>query len=177
MVSPRQDMSGRVHLGPQEPGELSGYRGGNDAHAVLVLGQVTEPAMQPELRLPCPGDGASSDALLAFGDHTAGKGTVPVLPGSFDELGADMGVAGLGEMPAVRRSATGVLRRDQAAKPMNADAFANRRQSHTSAARPSPPSASRPCTRRAGGPRRRTGPGRTMAPGQLPPRRVARPAS
>jgi hypothetical protein len=40
------------HLGPEEPGELSGNGGGNDGADVLVGGQLVEPP--PSFRMSAP---------------------------------------------------------------------------------------------------------------------------
>ena len=77
---------------------------------------------------------------MAASEGGAGGGLGLVGPGRLDELGAQVGVAGMGDpapagaVPAESSEGTSPV------KPMNIPAVGNRRQSHTSDAKVSPPS-------------------------------------
>jgi hypothetical protein len=62
------------HLGPQESGQLSGDRDDRDLSALLAGGQAAEPAAQPQLRGPGPGDDLGRQALLAAAQLPGGRG-------------------------------------------------------------------------------------------------------
>jgi hypothetical protein len=128
------------HLGPQAPGKLAGDGGHDHVLGGLAGGQAAEPAAQAQLRCPCPRDYLWVKPLLAAGDLGAHPWPVLVGPGRLDQLGAQVGVAGLGQMPAPGLGAAGVLAGTSPQKPMNWLARANRRQSQTSAASVSAPS-------------------------------------
>jgi hypothetical protein len=104
------------HLGPQEPGELPGDRGRHDALDVLAGGQDPEPGAQALLGFPRPGGDRWGQALLTAGDPHADGGVVLVGPGRLDQLGAQVGVAGLGERAAVDAGAAGAARLGPARK-------------------------------------------------------------
>jgi hypothetical protein len=84
---------------------------------VLAGGQDPEPGAQALLGFPRPGGDRWGQALLAAGDPHPDGGAVLVGPGRLDQLGAQVGVAGLGERAAVDAGAAGVLAWDQPAKP------------------------------------------------------------
>jgi hypothetical protein len=105
------------HLGPQEPGQLAGD--GDDRHlpALLAGGQAAEAATQAQLRLPPAGDHFWWQALLAAAQLQGGLGSMLVGPGRLDQLGAQMGVATLGDATPPGRAAAGVLAWGQPAEP------------------------------------------------------------
>jgi hypothetical protein len=90
----------------------------DDRHlpGVLAGGQATEPATQPQLRLPRPGHDLGWQASLAAAQLQGGRGPVLVGPGRLDQLGAQMAVAGLGDATPVAAQAAGILAWDQAAE-------------------------------------------------------------
>src|SRR6266545_2258573 len=105
------------HLGPQEAGELAGDGGHHHVLGGLAGGQAAEPAAQPQLRRPRPRDHLRVQALLAAGDLGADTWPVLVGPGRLDQLGAQVGVAGLGQLPAAGLGAAGILAGHQPAEP------------------------------------------------------------
>ena len=105
------------HLGPQEPGQFAGDRGGHDGFGVLAGGQGAEPSGQAQLRGPCAGDHLWVQPELAAGNRAAHIRSMPVGPGRLDQLRAQVGVAGLGQPTAVDRVPAGVFAWDQAAEP------------------------------------------------------------
>jgi hypothetical protein len=72
---------------------------------------------QALLGCPRPGGDRWGQALLAAGELHADGGAVLQGPGRLDQLGAQVGVAGLGELAAVHGVAAGVLAWDQPAEP------------------------------------------------------------
>ena len=83
---------------------------------VLAGGQDPEPSAQALLGCPRPGGDRWGQALLAAGDPHADGGAVLVGPGRLDQLGAQVGVAGLGEPAAVDAGAAGAARLGPARK-------------------------------------------------------------
>jgi hypothetical protein len=131
-------MLGR-HLGPQEPGQLASDRDDHQLLGVLAGVQAAEPAAQAQLGLPGPGDGLGWQASLAAAELQGGLGSVLVGPGGLDQLGAQVGVAALGDVAPPGGVAAGVFAGVSPQKPMNCGALANRRQSPTSLAKVSAP--------------------------------------
>ena len=86
------------HLGPQEPGELTGDGGGHHRADVLVGGELTEAAGEAHLGRPRPGDGGGRHAGLALTDTSTDVGAVLIGPGGFAQLAAQMGVTGPGDV-------------------------------------------------------------------------------
>ena len=76
---------------------------------------------------------------MAAGDLLADGGAGLVGPGGLDQLGAQVQVPGVGDVPARVRSPLEYSLGVNPQNPMNAPAVANRRQSHTSLARVSAP--------------------------------------
>jgi hypothetical protein len=72
------------HLGPQEPGQLAGDRDDDHLAGVFAGGQATEPAAQPQLGVPGPGDRLGWQAVLAAAQLQGGRGPVLVGPGRLD---------------------------------------------------------------------------------------------
>ena len=105
----RRVSSGHVggHLGPHEPGELAGDRGGHHRLGVLDRGQAPEPPTQAGLGLPRTSDGLRRHAVLAAAQRRSHRGAVLVGPRGLDQLGAHLFVAGLGQVPAAARPAAG----------------------------------------------------------------------
>jgi hypothetical protein len=128
------------HLGPQEPGQLAGDRDDRHLPGVLADGQATEPARQPQLRLPRPGDDLGWQASLAAAQLQGGRGPVLVGPGRLDQLGAQMAVATLGDAARWVLEPLEYSLGTRPQKPMNCPALANRRQSPTSLAKVNAPS-------------------------------------
>ena len=95
------------HLGPEEPGELTGDGGGHDRAHVLVGSQLSEAPGQTDLRGPGAGHGLWWHTLLALSDADSDVGAVLVGPGRFAELAPQMGIAGPGD----RATALGETRR------------------------------------------------------------------
>jgi hypothetical protein len=128
------------HLGPQEAGQLAGDRDDHYLSALFAGMQAAEAAAQPQLRGPGPGDDLGWQASLAAAQLLGGRGAVLVGPGGLDQLGTQMGVAGLGDVAPPGPLAAGVFAGVSPQKPMNCGALANRRQSPTSLAKVSAPS-------------------------------------
>src|SRR5829696_8092967 len=122
------------HLGPSEPGELAGDGRHDHVLGALAGGEAAEAAAQAQLGCPGAGDHLWVQALLAAGDLGADTWPVLVGPGRLDQLGAQVDVAGLGEVASGGPLAAGVLAWTSPQNPMNWLARANRRQSPTSAA-------------------------------------------
>ena len=128
------------HLGPQESGQLAGD--GDDRHlpALLAGMQAAEAATQPQLRLPRTGDDLGWQALLAAAQLQGGLGSMLVGPGRLDQLGAQLGVAALGDPPRQVELPLEYSLGVSPQNPMNWPALANRRQSPTSLANVNAPS-------------------------------------
>jgi hypothetical protein len=103
------------HLGPQQAGQLASDRDDHQLLGVLGSLQATEPAAQPQLGGPGPGDRLGWQALLAAAQFQGRLGSVLVGPGGLDQLGAQVGVATLGDAASPGGVAAGVFARDQAA--------------------------------------------------------------
>src|SRR5215217_7983162 len=104
------------HLSPQEAGQLAGDRDDHHLAGVLAGGQATEPAAQPQLRGPRPGDDLGWQAVLAAAQLPGGRGPILVGPGRLDQLGAQVAVATLGDAAPMGAGAAGILAWDQAAE-------------------------------------------------------------
>src|SRR5215207_11636957 len=111
----RADSGG--HLGPQEAGELASDRGHDQVLGRLAGGQPAEASAEPQLGRPRASDDLRVQALLAAGNLGPDARVVLVGPGRLDQLGAQVGVAGLGQVPATGLLAAGVLAGDQPAEP------------------------------------------------------------
>lgn len=105
------------HLGPHEPGEFAGD-GGDDDFAVGFAGvETVELAAEPLLGGPGASNDGRVEPLLASFDGRAGSWPRFVGPRRFDELGAQAGVAGVGDTTAADTLARGMFRRGQPAEP------------------------------------------------------------
>jgi hypothetical protein len=89
------------HFGPQETSELSRDRCGNDRAHVLMCTQLTEPRRQTGLRLPRPRNCGWQSITLTFCDARADTWAVLIRPRGFAQLGAQMRIAGTGDVTAV----------------------------------------------------------------------------
>jgi hypothetical protein len=132
-------VSGRL-IGPQEPGELAGDARHHHVGGGLAGGQAAEAAAQAQLGRPSPARLPAVQALLAAGDLNTDPWPVLAGPGRLDQLGAQVGVAGLMRWPRAVRWPLEDSLGTSPQKPMNWLAWANRRQSPTSAARVTAPS-------------------------------------
>ncbi len=128
------------HLGPQEAGELASDRGHDQVLGRLAGGQPAEASAEPQLGRPRASDDLRVQALLAAGNLGPDARVVLVGPGRLDQLGAQVGVAGLVRCPRQVRWPLEYSLGTSPQNPMNAAARANRRQSPTSAASVSAPS-------------------------------------
>ncbi len=82
--------SGR-HLGPDEPGELSGDGGDNHIAVGFAFVETPEPAAETNLGRPGPSDSVTGEAFLAAAQLDADTGAGPIRPGGLDQLGAEDG--------------------------------------------------------------------------------------
>ena len=126
---------------PQEPGGLSGDRGGHDALDVLARGQRTEPGAPARLGCPRPGGDLWRAALLAAGDRNADRGAVlqgPGRPRPAARAGGRCQPWSAAHDAPSRRWSSSLGTSPQT--PMNWPACTNRRQSATSAANVNAPS-------------------------------------
>src|SRR6266516_5903865 len=78
-----------------------------------LRGQATVAGTQPPLRGPGPGQGLRRVTGLAARQPAPDLGAVAVGPGGFDELGAQVLVAGVGDVTAVLGPTGGVLAGDE----------------------------------------------------------------
>jgi hypothetical protein len=97
------------HLGPQEPGELTGDGGGHDRADILVDGELTEAAREADLGRPRAGDGGGRHPGVALADAGTDVGAVLIGPGGFAQLAAQMGITGPGDVTASLRVTRRVL--------------------------------------------------------------------
>jgi hypothetical protein len=102
------------HLGPQEPGQFPGDRDCDHVTAVFTGVQLAESGAQSLLGGPGPGGRGRAGAFLTAAQGHADTGTVLVGPRRFDHLGAQVGVAGLGDVSAAHARPRGVLAGGQA---------------------------------------------------------------
>src|SRR5437660_8155847 len=101
------------HLGPDEPGEFSGDGGDHDVAVGLAFVEATEASAQTKLRGPGAGHDVAVEAVLATAQLNADPRSGPVRPGRFDQLGAQVHVAGMGDVAAAGALPAGVLRRGE----------------------------------------------------------------
>src|SRR5215207_2366206 len=155
------------HLSPQEPGQLAGDRDDHHLPGVLAGSQATEPATQPQLRLPRPGDDLGWQAVLAAAQLQGGRGPILVGPGRLDQLGAQVAVPGLGDPAPMGAGAAGILAWDQAAEAHELGGAGEPAPVGDLAGQGQRAQAGHAWGRRPGGPRRRrTVAGRTRWPGR-----------
>ena len=127
------------HLGPAEPGEFSGDGDRDELGGVLSVGEATELGAEAQLGVPGPGQGVGGDAGLAAGEGEPDGGLVAIRPGGLDEVGAQVGVAGAGDVAAGVWVPLEYSLGTRPQKPMKVPARGKRRQSATSAAMLSAP--------------------------------------
>ena len=101
---------GGVGFGPQEPGEFSGDCGDDDFAVGLAGVESVELAAQSPLGGPGSGDGVGMDPFLAFAEGGPDRSSGLVGPGCFDELGAEVDVAGVSDPAPVLALTAGPLR-------------------------------------------------------------------
>jgi hypothetical protein len=90
----------RRHLAPEEPGELSSDRGGDDPVRGLPCRETAELPAEMELSTPRTGDRLGRATLLTLSYECSDRRAVLIGPGRLDELGTQVNVAGFGDPAA-----------------------------------------------------------------------------
>ncbi len=122
------------HLRPYEAGQLAGDRHHRDAGRLAAGGHLGVLGVQPLLRLPGPGQRLRRQAGLPAPEGGPDRRPVPVGPRHLDQGGRTPSGPALVMWPRRVRDPLEYSVGISPAKPMNARAEANRRQSTTSAA-------------------------------------------
>src|SRR5262249_46816151 len=102
------------HRRPEKADQFTGDGNDRDRGALAVAHEMSVASMQPLLRVPGLGHDVTGLALDPPGDGATEAGTVPIVPGRFDEDAAYMGVPSFGDPAVALGVARGVLTRHQA---------------------------------------------------------------